>query len=64
MRWCSKFEKSGITSIISTEQRGSFREAFEATLNEDPDNSPKCILNNMYKYLYQVNNLYILRYAG
>ncbi len=34
MRWCSKFEKSGITSI-STEQRGSFRE--EATLNEDPD---------------------------
>jgi len=33
MRWCSKFEKSGITSI-STEQRGSFRE--EATLNEDP----------------------------
>ena len=35
MRWCSKFEKSGITSI-STEQRGSFREDFEATLNEDP----------------------------
>ena len=34
MRWCSKFEKSGITAIISTEQRGSFRE--EATLNEDP----------------------------
>jgi len=33
-RWYSKFEKSGITTAISTEQRGSFRE--EATLNEDP----------------------------
>ena len=36
MRWCSKFEKSGITATISTEQRivGSFLEDFEATLNE------------------------------
>ena len=35
MRWCSKFEKSGITATISTEQRGSFLEDFEATLNEN-----------------------------
>ena len=38
MRWCSKFEKNWFYSKhqYRTADPGSFREDFEATLNEDP----------------------------